>query len=669
MKKISIIIPVYNTEQYLDKCLNSLVNQTLKEIEIIFVDDGSSDNSYKIICDYAQKDNRIKVLKQKHALQGAARNAGMRVATGEYIGFVDSDDWINLDYFEKLYKTAKKYDSDIALATNIRIGNGKTKKRLNIKEEKFVTSLQDKIDIGNQAKNPCPTNKIYRRTMLESNNIAWKEGCYCEDKLFTIQAIYYANGIVSVPDVNYYYFRNPKSTVNTKSRKLTKDKNRARKEVLNFLKEKNAQIKDCEFWAIERELSLCAIPVYQIKTSLNTKKILIAGIKIAEYQTDYKHCKINVLGIKIKCKNKNWLEFSNQYNKEKGLINLGLCKPNGYKNILFVASYFVKIGGIETRLMQYIKMLEKYGWNVYLLSENNENKQLKEKYNFYLNFDAENFNECLNEIIEKYNISVIEFQFKNSKILKKLDINRLKTKARLGCTIHNIGVKNISYINQLDYSVIVSNYLHQNHYSHIKNAIVIQNSIEVTNNKKYWQYTNQDSALLVSRISKDKIKSIECFIKYCQLHKINFQIAGCEGAPNSLIPKLKKKYKLQDDVFIGAINTREYLEQNLNNILFVGGVGLVMLESGILGIPSFCCSDWQGKKYSFITKDNIALFDNFTIRRESPVTKKCKKTYKLELEDLNKYSLREYIKQYRNLELMAEKYLKILTETQYKEKE
>ena len=209
MVKVSVIIPIYNTELYIEKCLNSLINQTLNDIEIICVNDGSTDDSMVIVNSYAQKDSRIKVIEQPNLKQGAARNNGMKIATGEYIGFVDSDDWVDLDYFEKLYNAAKKYNVDIALATNVRIGNKKTKKRLDIRKEEVFEGLQEKIDVCHQWKNECPTNKIYRNSMLKTNEISWPEGCYCEDKLYTIKAIYYADGIVTVPNVNYYYYRNP----------------------------------------------------------------------------------------------------------------------------------------------------------------------------------------------------------------------------------------------------------------------------------------------------------------------------------------------------------------------------------------------------------------------------------------------------------------------------
>ena len=279
--KVSVIVPTYNNEKYLPKCLFSLVRQTLKEIEIIVVNDGSFDNTKEILDLFSYYDKRIKVINQSNLKQGVARNNGLKVAQGEYIGYVDSDDWVDFNYYEKLYNAAKKHDADLALATNIRIGNGRTKKRLNIEKETLAKSLQERIDISNQFKNPCPTNKIYRRKMLVENSISWPEGVYCEDKLYTTKAVYYANAMVAVPDVYYYYFRNPNSTVNNKNvqrrAKAKIDKINANRAVLNFLKEKNADIRDKEFWALKTEKKLLGITLYKIFESIKTEKILLFG--------------------------------------------------------------------------------------------------------------------------------------------------------------------------------------------------------------------------------------------------------------------------------------------------------------------------------------------------------------------------------------------------------
>lgn len=282
MTSVSVIVPVYNTKKYLHKCLDSLINQTLKDIEIICINDGSTDNSLKILNDYAQKDNRIKVLSQENKKQGAARNAGLEIATGEYIGYVDSDDWVDSDFYEKLYNAAKKHNFDIALGTNIRAKKNANKKRLHIKEEKEYTTLQEKLDVNVQWKNPCPTNKIYKKSLLVENNIKWPEGVFCEDRIYTLKAVYHANGIVTVPNVNYYYYKNPSSTVNNKItqhlQKMKSDKNEANKEVLAFLKNIKEQVRDKNFWAVTKEYKICNHTILKVKESLKTKKYYLFGI-------------------------------------------------------------------------------------------------------------------------------------------------------------------------------------------------------------------------------------------------------------------------------------------------------------------------------------------------------------------------------------------------------
>lgn len=114
---ISIIVPVYNVEKYICKCIDSIVNQTLKEIEIILIDDGSTDNCPKILDEYAKRDKRIRVFHQRNSGQSSARNKGLDVASGEYIGFVDADDWIELNFYEELYKSIVKNFSDISICS------------------------------------------------------------------------------------------------------------------------------------------------------------------------------------------------------------------------------------------------------------------------------------------------------------------------------------------------------------------------------------------------------------------------------------------------------------------------------------------------------------------------------------------------------------------------
>ena len=118
MPKISVIIPIYNTQNYLEKCLDSVINQTFKDIEIICVNDCSKDNSLEILKKYSKKDKRIKIIDFKENKGPAsARNEALNIAKGEYISFIDSDDWINLDFYEKLYFSSQNSFIDIIKGT------------------------------------------------------------------------------------------------------------------------------------------------------------------------------------------------------------------------------------------------------------------------------------------------------------------------------------------------------------------------------------------------------------------------------------------------------------------------------------------------------------------------------------------------------------------------
>ena len=116
MAKVSIIVPIYNVEQYLVECMESIVHQTLKDIEIICVNDGSTDNSLKIIQDYAQKDNRIVIIDKQNEGYGKGMNDGLDKATGEYVGIVEPDDYVDLHMYEDLYKIAHENDLDVIKA-------------------------------------------------------------------------------------------------------------------------------------------------------------------------------------------------------------------------------------------------------------------------------------------------------------------------------------------------------------------------------------------------------------------------------------------------------------------------------------------------------------------------------------------------------------------------
>ena len=178
MIKISVIVPVYNTEKYLPKCLDSLVNQTLKDIEIIIVNDGSPDNSQKIIDDYVKKYKNIKAFEKKNGGLSDARNYGIKKASGEYIAFLDSDDYVTVDMYEKMYKKAISQHFDMVVCDLNYVYNDKVVKAYsNIKD--------DTTDIRKAMINiyPAAWNKIFKKELFD-RGIEFKKNVWFEDVEF-----------------------------------------------------------------------------------------------------------------------------------------------------------------------------------------------------------------------------------------------------------------------------------------------------------------------------------------------------------------------------------------------------------------------------------------------------------------------------------------------------
>lgn len=236
MIKVSIIVPVYNVEKYLPQCLDSLINQTLKDIEIICVNDGSKDNSETILKAYQIKDPRIKIINQENQGLSVARNTGISAAKGEYIGLVDSDDWVDLDFYEKLYNAAKKYDSDIAAGDFYRRGKILKTQKLKYKKEEFFKDNVEKVKQAGIPKHNYVWNKIYRRESLEKINCPFPVGRYYEDMYWLVKIVYHLNGFVTVPNIFYHYRRTQGSIITQKSAKHKMDCQYAETEMLNFMR-------------------------------------------------------------------------------------------------------------------------------------------------------------------------------------------------------------------------------------------------------------------------------------------------------------------------------------------------------------------------------------------------------------------------------------------------
>lgn len=246
MTKLSIIVPVYNVEKYLPKCLESLIKQTLKDIEIICVNDGSMDNSLAILKEFASKDSRIKIIDNQHQGVAKTRNTGIEQSTGEYIGFVDSDDYIDIDFFEKLYNSATKSNSDIAIASILKHKNFFNIYNAKYTKEETAITIQDKIKLCEDKKHFFfyAWNKIYHSGFIKENNIKFSEGQIYEDVMFAIKALYYSNKIISVYGTKYHYIEHENSLTKCKDKTGEKEHDliKAYSELQEFCNSKNIEI-------------------------------------------------------------------------------------------------------------------------------------------------------------------------------------------------------------------------------------------------------------------------------------------------------------------------------------------------------------------------------------------------------------------------------------------
>lgn len=221
-EKISVIIPIYKVESYIRKCIESVINQSYENLEIILVDDGSPDACGNICDEYARKDTRIKVIHKENSGVSDTRNVGIKNATGDFIGFVDGDDYISSDMFKILYETIKKYNADISIVSyyemfNEKVIGGMDSNKLDIinKKEAIIELLRDK-----KIQSYC-WNKLFKREMFEK--IEFPSEKYFEDMATMIQIFEKANIIARIEKPEYYYARRNDSIIGSKNLKAYND--------------------------------------------------------------------------------------------------------------------------------------------------------------------------------------------------------------------------------------------------------------------------------------------------------------------------------------------------------------------------------------------------------------------------------------------------------------
>ena len=241
---VSIIIPVYNVNNYLRRCLDSVVGQTYQKLEIILVDDGSTDNSGKICDEYAQIDNRIIVVHKINGGLSDARNVGIDIASGKYIAFIDSDDFVSTKYIQILLEEIMKKNADIAICKYVKGSRDDFVKENNKKRKiKCFKSVEMLKNWHGKYKHveTVAWNKLYKLSLFKENNISYPQGYYNEDVQTTHLLINKADNIILIDEVLYYYFQRKDSITGAISEKKIEDNIYSQKVRMSFFSGNNYQ--------------------------------------------------------------------------------------------------------------------------------------------------------------------------------------------------------------------------------------------------------------------------------------------------------------------------------------------------------------------------------------------------------------------------------------------
>lgn len=216
--KVSIIVPIYKVEKYLNRCITSIVNQTYGNLEIILVDDGSPDNCPQMCDDWAKRDSRIRVIHKKNGGLSDARNAGIQVITGDYVWFVDSDDYVDQNALDMLIKSAIENKSDVILFDAFRDIDGNITRLRYSFEDIYSTNAEIKKKIlgryytNNHNGVYCVWNKLYKTSLIVDNGLLFDpDDIRCEDCWFNFKVFHLANKVSFVDNAYYYYFDNDES--------------------------------------------------------------------------------------------------------------------------------------------------------------------------------------------------------------------------------------------------------------------------------------------------------------------------------------------------------------------------------------------------------------------------------------------------------------------------
>ncbi len=573
--KVSVIVPVYNVEKYLDKCLTSLVNQTLKDIEIIVVNDGTKDNSQHIIDKYTkQYPNKVFSYIKENGGLSSARNYGVLKAHGEYLGFVDSDDYVDINMYELMYNKAHNTSSDIVVCGLTSIYQNKDTLKFVPQTDIFGYSLTESPDIMLQC-NSYACNKIYKRKMWIDNNIEFPNQWF-EDSALIYNALYYANKIEVVKEPLYMYLRtNENSIVNTINPKIFdifkscdsllsfyKDKgndlyrnacnlcishvtarflyfkNSHDKKIINDFKNKakdyfDKHIPNWDSRKYQKELHYRPKFIKNGITYINNK-FLYDLLKIIE----------KIKKVLIKIAKKMLRILSKIFNKKRDVAPLKdvfkifkklnityFCEfntlievtnnkmPNSNSLNIGIILNNDKINILKYNLLQKNIILKKeYYYNNKVYAQDYLYEKLKIRFNFY-------------EIEDKKLITYVFKKLKNIKY-KPYKIDALKIKQTIIKDIETVNINNIEFSIPKNYDEILKtdyglSYIKSNNIKDIKNSEIIKNNSYF---KRIISYNNdgidyrEENYKMLQELHKIELEILKEINKICKRNKINFYL-------------------------------------------------------------------------------------------------------------------------------------------------
>lgn len=294
MPKVSVIVPVYNVEKYLNKCLDSLINQTFNDFEIIIINDGSPDDSKQIIEKYKSKYNDfIKVINQSNQGLSASRNNGLKMASGAYIMFADSDDYLELNMLERMYSKITSEQADVVIC-----GNNVVNENYQIISSTFPnnyesTDLTTQIILGNLS----AWNKIIKKDLLDDSSLLFRSNVWYEDIDFSFKLLLKSQKTCILNENLYNYSLRDGSIMNSKNLVKNLDLIKAFDEIINYSKNVNLYdkyYKEIEFLVINHLYISCIVRILTNNNSTNSEKKVLLNTVLSYINKNFHDYKKNI---------------------------------------------------------------------------------------------------------------------------------------------------------------------------------------------------------------------------------------------------------------------------------------------------------------------------------------------------------------------------------------